>query len=314
MCKLYLEEIYSNKSKFVILNTMKSSGVNKLVPRNIKFMVNIFRPLFYNNNKYKIIPDSILNSSYNIRLNFFIGYYAADGAKCYNSKNKNIRMCNKGKIGSAHLYYLMKSLGYKTSISIRNDKPNIYRLTSTINKQRKLPNILKKKEKIISNYEGYVYDLETNEGIFQAGIGEIIVKNTDSVFINFTDYIKQKYNINEYPEYYESNGKIKDKSLLKLTIKSGQDAGEYITSKLKKPQDLEYEKVFWPFIIFSKKRYVGNKYEFSDKKFKQTSMGIVLKRRDNAPIVKKVYGEIIDYILNKRDIEGSKKCFTKKCC
>ena len=63
------------------------------------------------------------------------------------------------------------------------------------------------------------------------------------------------------------------------------------------------------FIIFSKKRYVGNKYEFSDKKFKQTSMGIVLKRRDNAPIVKKVYGEIIDYILNKRDIEGSKKYF-----
>ena len=112
--------------------------------------------------------------------------------------------------------------------------------------------------------------------------------------------------------------------MLKLTIKTGQIAGKYITTGkvdgeyindtfrgLKNPQDLEYEKVFWPFIIFSKKRYVGNKYEFSPKKFKQTSMGIVLKRRDNAPIVKKVYGGIIDFILNKRDIEGSKEFYKK---
>jgi hypothetical protein len=40
-------------------------------------------------------------------------------------------------------------------------------------------------------------------------------------------------------------------------------------------------------------------------KFKQTSMGIVLKRRDNANIVKKVYGGVIDIILNKEDIKGS---------
>jgi hypothetical protein len=38
-------------------------------------------------------------------------------------------------------------------------------------------------------------------------------------------------------------------------------------------------------------------------------MGIVLKRRDNAPIVKTIYGGVIDIILNKRDIEASKKFF-----
>ena len=73
---------------------------------------------------------------------------------------------------------------------------------------------------------------------------KLVYGDTDSVFINFTDYIKKKYNITKYPEHYNSNGKIKEKSLLKLTIKTGQDAGKYITSKLKKPQDLEYEKVF----------------------------------------------------------------------
>ena len=31
----------------------------------------------------------------------------------------------------------------------------------------------------------FVYDLETEAGTFQAGVGELIVKNTDSIFINF---------------------------------------------------------------------------------------------------------------------------------
>ena len=144
------------------------------------------------------------------------------------------------------------------------------------------------------------YTLEKYEG------SKLVYGDTDSVFINFTDYIKKKYSKN-----YENNI-IPDRELMKLTIQVGEEAGAHVTSKLKHPQNLEYEKVFWPFIIFSKKRYVGNKYEFSPDKFKQTSMGIVLKRRDNAPIVKDIYGGIIDYILNKRNIEGSYEFFRER--
>jgi len=144
------------------------------------------------------------------------------------------------------------------------------------------------------------YTLEKYQG------STLVYGDTDSVFINFTDYINKKY-----AHKYKDN-KIPDKEMMKLTIKVGEEAGAHVTSKLKHPQNLEYEKVFWPFIIFSKKRYVGNKYEFSPDKFKQTSMGIVLKRRDNAPIVKDIYGGIIDYILNKRNIEGSYDFFRDK--
>ena len=41
--------------------------------------------------------------------------------------------------------------------------------------------------------------------------------------------------------------------------------------------NLEYEKVLWPFIILTKKRYVGNLYEEDPQKYYQKSMGIVLK-------------------------------------
>jgi hypothetical protein len=145
----------------------------------------------------------------------------------------------------------------------------------------------------------YVYDIETVTGNFQAGVGQLIVKNTDSIFVNFTDEIKRRNPGREFSE----------KELLIESIKIGQEAAANINSVMKAPQNIEYEKTFWPFCIFSKKRYFGNKYEHNPEKYKQTSMGIVLKRRDNAPIVKTIYGGVIDIILNKRNIEDSKKYF-----
>lgn len=132
---------------------------------------------------------------------------------------------------------------------------------------------------------------------------KLVYGDTDSIFVSFVDYIKEKY---------KNKKKITEKEMLKYTIEVGEEAGEYVTSKLKKPQNLEYEKVFWPFCIFSKKRYFGNKYEFSVDKYKQTSMGIVLKRRDNAPIVKDIYGGVIDIILNKKNIEMAKEYFKEE--
>ena len=97
-----------------------------------------------------------------------------------------------------------------------------------------------------------------------------------------------------------------------MTLKMGQLTGELVKSRLPFPHDLEYEKTFFPFLILTKKRYVGNKYEEDVNKYKQDYNGIVLKRRDNAPIVKKICGGIINYLINERDPEGAKK-YTIEC-
>ena len=52
-------------------------------------------------------------------------------------------------------------------------------------------------------------------------------------------------------------------------------------------------------------------YEIDPHKCKRKSMGIVLKRRDNAPLVKDIYGGIIDILMNDKSIEKAVK-FTKK--
>jgi len=113
-------------------------------------------------------------------------------------------------------------------------------------------------------------------------------------------------------DIYEGGKSITDKRTLEYGMTMGILSGEMIKSRLPFPHDCEYEKTFWPFAILTKKRYVGNKYEFDPNKFKQDFMGIVLKRRDNAAIVKEICGGIINLLINDRDPEGAKK-FTRKC-
>jgi DNA polymerase elongation subunit (family B) len=117
--------------------------------------------------------------------------------------------------------------------------------------------------------------------------------DTDSVFINF----RVRDTVTGKP--------IKGRDALPLVKELAIEAGKLCTSSLKAPHDFEYDKIMWPFCLLSKKRYVGNKYEDDLDKPVMTSMGIVMKRRDNAPIVKVIYGGIIDRILQKHDVVGA---------
>jgi DNA polymerase elongation subunit (family B) len=122
---------------------------------------------------------------------------------------------------------------------------------------------------------------------------EVIYGDTDSLFVTFN------------PRDPETGELLKGREAIVKTIELTEEAGKFITGALRAPHDFEYDKVFYPFIIFSKKRYVGNKYEESPDEFKETSMGIVLKRRDNAPLLKMIYSGAIDYLMNKRDVSGA---------
>ncbi len=120
----------------------------------------------------------------------------------------------------------------------------------------------------------------------------IVYGDTDSVFAIF-------------PNKDDNGNKLVGQPAIKASINTAIAASAEFKKTIKKPHDLEYEKTFWPFILLSKKRYIGNLYEMDDTKFKEKGMGIVLKRRDNAQIVKTIYGGIINIILNKQDVQQS---------
>ena len=203
-----------------------------------------------------------------------------------NKKNIQYEINKYEKLILQELYLIFKI--YEYEIIIDDISMNcFYKFNHNTNFDLNKNNVIKKIEHIQDiKDDTYVYDLETEEGIFQAGIGEIIVKNTDSVFI--------KFNTSDLGE------------AIKLGKEAGEKVTEHLISQNRQPHDLEYEKTFFPFILFSKKRYVGNKYEEDVNKYSQTSMGIVLKRRDNAKILKNIYQGVINSILNERDIEKAK--------
>jgi DNA polymerase elongation subunit (family B) len=98
------------------------------------------------------------------------------------------------------------------------------------------------------------------------------------------------------------------------SIRLGIDAGKRITSAInRRPYKIAYEKTFYPFILFCRKRYVGMMYEEdATAKPKKKSMGIVLKRRDNAPIVKDVFGGALDMLMDERDIKKAQRFVNQK--
>ena len=128
-------------------------------------------------------------------------------------------------------------------------------------------------------------------------LGERVKINAEYVYGD-TDSVFFKFNLREL-----TGEKIVGRRALQMTIKLAKEAGALATKFLKAPHDLEYEKTFLPFCLLSKKRYVGMLYEEDPDKCKRKSMGIVLKRRDNAPIVKDVYGGVIDILMKDKDIE-----------
>lgn len=185
-----LEVLYNRP--FKILNTMKSSHVYKLVPTGeVKDIVEYYRSLFYHESKdtrekaYKYIPDVLLNAPLMTKMLFVQGYYAGDGDK---DKNGYFRADNRGKIGSAGLYFLFTEVGHKMSINDRADKPDIYRLTGAQDGavQKRDPHKIKRIRDLGCTSQ-YVYDLETENHHFSAGVGRMIVHNTDSVYLTGPD-------------------------------------------------------------------------------------------------------------------------------
>lgn len=114
---------------------------------------------------------------------------------------------------------------------------------------------------------------------------EYIYGDTDSVFFTF--------NLRD-PETGE---KIVGQKALEITIELAIEAADLCTQFLKAPQCLEYEKTFMPFILLSKKRYVGMLYEEDPHQGSMKFMGLSLKRRDSCDYLKDTYGGILNILM-----------------
>jgi DNA polymerase elongation subunit (family B) len=129
----------------------------------------------------------------------------------------------------------------------------------------------------------------------------VMYGDTDSLFVEFN------------PRNPETGERLEGREARVATIDVTDEAGALITKTLAAPHDFEFDKAFDPLLMFSKKRYAGNMYEENPDDYVHKYMGIALKRRDNAPIVKTIFGGAMKMLLDKRDVVGAFQFVKEKC-
>ncbi|CAJ0746625.1 10676_t:CDS:10 [Entrophospora sp. SA101] len=85
----------------------------------------------------------------------------------------------------------------------------------------------------------------------------------------------------------------------------GKKAAKHVTENFIKPINLEFEKIYFPYLLVNKKRYAGLYWTNTEKWDKLDSKGIETVRRDNCLLVQNVIETSLKKILIDRDIEGA---------
>ena len=112
---------------------------------------------------------------------------------------------------------------------------------------------------------------------------EVIYGDTDSVMVKFG---------------------LKD---LHKAMELGQKAADFVSSKFIKPIKLEFEKVYFPYLLINKKRYAGLYWTNPDKWDKMDTKGIETVRRDNCRLVQTVIETSLRMLLIDRDVNGAQE-------
>jgi DNA polymerase delta subunit 1 len=86
----------------------------------------------------------------------------------------------------------------------------------------------------------------------------------------------------------------------------GKEAAEKISKLFIAPIKLEFEKVFCPYLLESKKRYVGVFYSSSHETYdKIDCKGLEMVRRDNCLLLPETMQKCIDFLMLKKDKDGA---------
>ncbi|KAF7862608.1 hypothetical protein EAF04_007481 [Stromatinia cepivora] len=88
-------------------------------------------------------------------------------------------------------------------------------------------------------------------------------------------------------------------------MRLGEEAAQYVSSKFIKPIKLEFEKVYYPYLLINKKRYAGLYWTNPDKYDKMDTKGIETVRRDNCRLVQNVIETVLRMILIDQDVQGA---------
>ncbi|XP_037933784.1 DNA polymerase delta catalytic subunit [Teleopsis dalmanni] len=92
---------------------------------------------------------------------------------------------------------------------------------------------------------------------------------------------------------------------LERSMELGREAAALVSSKFVRPIKLEFEKVYFPYLLINKKRYAGLYFTRVDKYDKMDCKGIETVRRDNSPLVANLMNTCLQKLLIERNPDGA---------
>ena len=272
----YLHDVYDNQCFMIMSSTIVSTEYSGRLVRE-------YQSLFYDTNNDKKVPDCILNISPSIQKFFLMGY-------CMGNVDNNTFSC-VGKIATAGLYYLWQIFGYYAIIQSVNGKSNEFNITVSTQKENADTYVVKSVKQMSYENSIDVYDITTENHMFNVGPGSMIVHNTDSIFIKF--------------DMADPTTKrpIEGMDAVFISMEICSKVTREISCQLKSPQNLVFEKTIYPFLITSKKMYKGNYFEKQNStEFYEKTMGFTTKKRDSAPIAKVVVNGLTDLLFGDSNV------------
>jgi DNA polymerase elongation subunit (family B) len=222
------------------------------------------------------VPQPVLNAHAEAKKAFIEGMISGDG---YMDRSGILTLDQIHKSVIAGISSMLEEIHLDYTIDIRNDKPNVCRLRVIRdgNDSRILPaDIIRKIEPF--EIDGYVYDLETENHHFCGGVGNVLLHNTDSIFLR----------------------------------EPSTAAVEEMTSWARNTLgvDLEVDKEY-RYVVFSdlKKNYLGVKPDGAvDVK------GLTGKKSHTPPFIRSAFGEILKIlggVNSQKDFESAKEGIKK---
>ena len=249
-------------------HSLLNENLEQIKPDNLKI----------NDTLFHSFPE-IINYSFSKKDMHLIRYLNQTNKHC-------IKIAVDNKLEANKIYIIGRYLGYGVCTSYHK---SFYYLSyykneddssQKINSFKNVVNIIN-----LGPTNNYVYDIETEDGTFQAGIGQMIVKNTDSCYVIF-------------PEPVDEDG------TLTTLFKKAEFAAAEISKTFRKPIELEFEKFMYPLILVAKKRYMYIEWTDSKKHNGEIeAKGVELVRRDNCGYVKETLDAVLSPIMFENNLE-----------
>lgn len=126
----------------------------------------------------------------------------------------------------------------------------------------------------------------------------VVYGDTDSVMIRFG-----------YSAQIDFGGD--ETKMLDHAMTTALEAADYVNESFIKPIKLEFEKVYYPYLLMNKKRYAALLWTNPHKYDKMDCKGIETVRRDNCGLVRSVISQCLDVILKERDTEKAAELVRK---